>query len=50
MDDTLNTFSQTMEQKQESQNHLNTKKKLAHKDFMQQEIEQQKRDWEVELT
>jgi hypothetical protein len=45
MDDTLKTFSQTMEQIQESQNHLNIKKKLAPKDFMQQE-----RDWKVELT
>jgi hypothetical protein len=50
MDDTLNTFSQTMEQIQESQNHLNIKKKLTHKDFIQQEIEQQERDWKVELT
>jgi hypothetical protein len=33
-----------------TQNHLNTKKKLAHKDFMQQEIEQRTRDWKVELT
>jgi hypothetical protein len=39
-----------MEQIEESQNHLNTKKKLAHKDFMRQKIRQQMRDWKVELT
>jgi chromosome segregation ATPase len=49
MEDTLNTLSQTVEQIQESQNHLNTEKKWC-LGLIQEEIEQQERDWKVELT
>ncbi len=49
MEDTLNTLSQTVEQIQESQNHLNTEKKWC-LGVIQEEIEQQERDWKVELT
>jgi uncharacterized protein YoxC len=49
MEDTLNTLSQTVEQIQESQNHLNTEKKWS-LGVIQEEIEQQERDWKVELT
>ncbi|CAM6025460.1 unnamed protein product [Sphagnum balticum] len=49
MEDSLNTLSQTVEQIQESQNHLNIEKK-QHLIAMQQELERQEREWKVELN